>query len=203
MLSWIAVRSHAARRPLILVASLGAVIVSVLPSSQAARVAVAERVADPAPVVTPAPTPPPRFRPARIEIPAISVSAPIVAVGIDADGAMGTPSNGRDVAWWDGIETGAGNALFAGHRDWNRRPGSFYRLGELKPGDVVRVIGDTAVLEFRVEWLQQVGADAPAAEILGDAGRPVITLITCGGEFDRRVRHYKDRVVVRAGLLTA
>lgn len=150
---------------------------------------------------TPAPTPGPEIRPTRIGLPTLGVDAPIVAVGIDEDGAMGTPGTADEVAWWDGMPVGAGNALFAGHKDWNHRQGSFFRIADLKPGDAIRLDGEGGSLEFHVEWVRQLGGDEEAVQdILGDAGKPVVTLITCGGEFDRRIRHYKDRVVVRAVL---
>jgi LPXTG-site transpeptidase (sortase) family protein len=193
-------QSHAARRWAVGAASVAAATAAFVPVRTPAAPAV--RVAAPVatPVPTPSPSPVPVFRPVRLELPTLKVTAPIVSVGTDADGAMGTPKTAHEVAWWDGIMPGEGNALFAGHKDWNRRPGSFFRIGELKPGDPVVVQGDAVSLAFRVEWVKQVGGDSDGAEILGDAGHPVITLITCGGQFDRRIRHYKDRVVVRAVL---
>lgn len=160
-----------------------------------------------APVVTPAPTPPPTptpvpvFRPEAVAIPKLGVEAPIIPVGTEADGAMGTPSNARDVAWWEGMEVGRGNALLAAHRDWNGAQGSFWGLKSLVPGDEVRVWGQGQELTFKVAWVEQVDADIPAGDILGEQGAPVLTLITCGGVFDRRVRHYQDRVIARAVLV--
>lgn len=150
---------------------------------------------------TPTPTPVPLVRPERIVLPALDVDAPIVPVGTEEGGAMGTPGNGEDVAWWHGAEAGEGNALFAGHRDWKGARGSFYDLKDLEPGDEVHVVGDGEELTFTVEWVRQVDADTPEApDILTQTDEPVITLITCGGVFDRSIRHYTDRVVARAVL---
>ncbi|HVE92988.1 MAG TPA: class F sortase [Actinomycetota bacterium] len=193
------------RRPLVLVASVAALATPALPEPAARRTYA--RVASPVgaavtvtPPPAPTPTPVPEIVPTTIEMPSLAVSAPVVPVGIGPDGAMGTPGNAVDVAWWEGVPAGAGNALLAGHKDYNRRQGSFFRLKDLKPGDPVRVTGAQGVLEFKVEWVQQVSAEADAAEMLGDVGGPVLTLITCGGQFDRRIRHYRDRVVARAVL---
>lgn len=150
---------------------------------------------------TPAPTPGPLVRPERIVLPALGVDAPIVPVGVEEDGAMGTPGNGEDVAWWHGAEAGEGNALFAGHRDWKGAQGSFYDLKSLEPGDEIHVVGNGEELTFTVQWVRQVDAETPEApDILDQTDEPVITLITCGGVFDRSIRHYTDRVIARAVL---
>jgi sortase (surface protein transpeptidase) len=52
-----------------------------------------------------------------------------------------------------------------------------------------------------VVWKQLYDArSAPVEEITGSTDEPVITLITCGGEFDRTLRSYTGRWVVRAAL---
>jgi LPXTG-site transpeptidase (sortase) family protein len=158
-----------------------------------------------APVVAiaPTPTPVPVFIPSRIAIPALQVNAPIVPVGTESDGAMGTPKTATDVAWWQGMPAGRGNALFAGHSDWNGEPGTFQALGNLKPGDTVVVTGQGKSLTFRVTWVQLLSGGIDATSILGNQGAaPVVTLITCGGEFDTSIRHHLSRYVVR-GVLTA
>lgn len=163
------------------------------------------------PVVAPPLTPPPQptpvpvpvFVPESIDIPSIELAdAPIVPVGTEPDGAMGTPGNARDVAWWAGIRAGEGNALFAAHRDWKKEKGSFYSLSDLAEGDEVIVRGQGEELKFRIIWVEQVDADIDATEMLGDQGEPVVTLITCGGPFDRSIRHYEDRIVARGVLAT-
>jgi LPXTG-site transpeptidase (sortase) family protein len=157
-----------------------------------------------APVVAIAPTPAPVpvFVPSRIVVPALQVNAPIVPVGTQADGSMGTPSTAQDVAWWQGMPVGKGNALFAGHSDWNGEPGSFQALGNLKPGDTVIVTGQGQSLTFRVTWVQLLAGGIDATQILGPQGAPVVTLITCGGVFDTSIRHHLSRYVVR-GVLAA
>jgi LPXTG-site transpeptidase (sortase) family protein len=191
----------AVRRPVVVLASAAAVAASVLvPGPREAAVVAAAPQSPVVALATPAPTPVPVFRPERILLPVLGVEAPIVPVGVEADGAMGTPKSAHEVAWWDGMPAGAGNALLAGHKDWNRKQGSFFRLSELKAGDAITVAGEGRELTFYVLWVRQVPADAEAEEFLGDAGEPVITLITCGGRFNRSIRHYEDRVIARASL---
>src|SRR3990170_694782 len=157
-------RSHLAGRIAVGALSVAAAGVALLPPPPPAVVAGPAPAPTPLVQLAPTPVPVPAFRPLRIEIPALRVSAPVVPVGIDATGAMGTPRTAHEVAWWDGMAVGAGNALLAGHKDWNRRPGSFFRLSELRPGDAVVVLGEGGRLEFRVAWVRQVPGDAEAGE---------------------------------------
>ena len=152
--------------------------------------------------IAPTPAPVPVFVPARIVVPALQINAPIVPVGTQPDGSMGTPSTATDVAWWQGVPVGKGNALFAGHSDWNGEPGSFQELGNLKAGDTVIVTGQGRSLTFRVTWVQLLAGGIDATQILGPQGAPVVTLITCGGVFDTSIRHHLSRYVVR-GVLAA
>lgn len=144
--------------------------------------------------------------PEAIRIPAIDVVGPVVDVGLttlDKAGrtAMDVPTNARDIAWLRDIKIGEGNAQLAGHRDYKGRRGTFYNLGDLKPGDEIHidtVEGDSVT--YTVEWVKMFDANVDATELLSDQGRPVLTLITCGGTFNRATRHYEERYVVRAGL---
>jgi sortase (surface protein transpeptidase) len=183
------------RRAVTLGASAAAVAATVLTSPVPAAAPVKHLAA-----ATPAPTPVPVFVPVRIVVPALQVNAPIVPVGTEPDGSMGTPKTAYQVAWWQGVPVGAGNALFAGHSDWNGAPGSFQALGDLKPGDTVTVVGQARSLTFRVTWVQLLSGGIDATQILGPQGAPVVTLITCGGVFDTSIGHHLSRYVVRGVL---
>lgn len=193
--------SYPSRRVLVAAAAVLAALSSFLPAVTAGPGPVTGAAAPSAsPDVSPSPTPilVPVFNPTRIEVPSLGVNAPIIAVEVDEQGAMGTPATPYEVAWWDGISVGGGNAQLAGHRNWNGVQGAFAALETLKPGDVVNVYGERYQLGFRVQWVRQMARDADAAEVLGPTTLPALTMITCGGQFDRRIRHYKDRIVVRA-----
>ena len=76
----------------------------------------------------------------------------------------------------------------------------FYRLDELAPGDRVEVArSDGKAFDYRVVTVESHAKDAfPTARVYGPAPGPVLRLVTCGGEFDPRSRHYRDNVVVTA-----
>jgi LPXTG-site transpeptidase (sortase) family protein len=89
----------------------------------------------------------------------------------------------------------------AGHLDYyNYGPAVFYRLREARPGDEVRLLlvdGTTAL--YRVHNVTVYDeATAPVQEIVGPTDGEFVTLITCGGSFDRLSREYDKRVVLRA-----
>ncbi len=142
--------------------------------------------------------------PRRIRIPSIGVEAGFEYVGLTADGAMDIPKDPNEVAWYSlGPRPGEpGNAVIAGHVDWGGKTAVFWRLDDLKAGDVVQVVAvDERVYEFVVLWQRWYDAEAaPVAEVFAQSDANEITLITCGGVFDRKSRQYLSRLVVRAAL---
>lgn len=139
-----------------------------------------------------------------IEIPSIGARAPIVAVGLDAKGAMVTPRNARDVAWLDnGTFPGpTRNAVLAGHRNYSGRAGTFERLENVHPGDTVKVSMDGRTYTFSIVWVRTFDPNnAPVEELLGNTQADSLTMVTCGGSFNRRIGHYDKRVVARAELV--
>lgn len=146
--------------------------------------------------------------PQRIDIPGLGVQAPVVARGLDAQGAIDPPPYDQTgvVGWFaGGVEPGAaGTALMVGHVDTETRPAVFYKLSSVKPGDTVRVIRDDGkVAEFTVDDVQVVTRDHfDAQQAYGPrhTGRAELRLITCGGNFDRASRSYTANVIVSAYL---
>ena len=144
----------------------------------------------------------PTAAPATITIPAIGVQAPIVGVGLRADGAMQVPEPDQ-VGWYKlGPRPGAGGpAVLVGHVYYRRTgPAVFHRLRELRPGDEILVgrRGGTTT-RFLVGRLERHPKTAlPTRRIWTTARRPLLRLITCGGSFDRSTGHYRDNVVVYA-----
>lgn len=155
-----------------------------------------------APDADPAPRPDVVQDPARVRIPAIGVDAEVVHLGTTAEGALDVPSDPGVTGWWaDGVRPGRhGPAVIAGHVDWTDGPAVFFRLGELRPGDVVEVEGrDGHRLTFTVvEILEVPKEEFPTATVYGPTERPTLRLITCGGPFDRAGGHYLHNVVVTA-----
>jgi LPXTG-site transpeptidase (sortase) family protein len=140
--------------------------------------------------------------PARLSIPRIAVDAPISPVGLEQSGIMASPQEGHVVGWYElGPRPGEpSNAVLAGHVDWQQKLAVFFRLHELRAGDVIDVQSSLGTrYRYVVEGVTTYRNDAaPLVEIFGRTPGPVLTLITCGGEFDRVRREYLDRVVVRA-----
>ncbi|MGW1670497.1 class F sortase [Streptomyces sp. NPDC002324] len=147
-------------------------------------------------------------RPQRLDIPAMGVQAPVVARGLDRDGAIEPPSYGQPgvVGWYaGGARPGAtGAALFVGHVDTETRPAVFYKLSALSVGEKIRVTrSDGRIAEFTVDDVQVIGRDDFDAErVYGvrQSGRAELRLVTCGGTFDKATRTYTANVVVSAYL---
>jgi LPXTG-site transpeptidase (sortase) family protein len=135
-------------------------------------------------------------------IPSLGVEAPVEAVGQDPDGAMSSPTLPDDVAWYKlGPGMGVpGNVVFAGHINWEGRTRTFGFLDQLDKGDVIQVIDEQGRgFEYAVEsshWVRAEGA--PLDEIFAQPSEPIITLITCGGEYVASRREYLDRLIVKA-----
>ena len=115
---------------------------------------------------------------------------------------MATPTDPDDVAWYAGSPGMGvpGNVVLAAHVNWDNQLRPFGLLHTLGPGDAVQVIdADGRGFEYVVEsshWVRAEGA--PVEEIFAPTPDPVLTLITCGGEYVASRREYLDRLIVRA-----
>jgi hypothetical protein len=142
--------------------------------------------------------------PARLEIPAIGVSSPLVRLGLNPDGTMQVPADFQLAGWFTGgPQPGQlGPAVIAGHVDSRTGPAVFHRLHELRPGDEIRVVrADGQAVGFEVESLASYPKEALAAEqVFGATTAPALRLITCAGAFDRARRSYRDNLVVMARI---
>ncbi|MGW2030727.1 MULTISPECIES: class F sortase [Streptomyces] len=141
----------------------------------------------------------------RVRIPAIRVDAPVVQVGLDADGwvAAPPPENPGLAGWFTGaVSPGEkGTAVIVGHVDNKQGPAVFYGLGALKKGNQVEVLrqdGRTAVFEiYGVEVFEK--KNFPGDRVYGSKGAPELRVITCGGGFSKQ-NGYDGNVVVFARL---
>ncbi|MFF1961551.1 class F sortase [Streptomyces sp. NPDC058220] len=144
--------------------------------------------------------------PIRLRIPEITVDAPLIRLGLAADGSLDVPSpEDSDVAGWykDGTAPGAkGTAIVAGHVDNAQGPAVFYDLGSLKKGhrvEVTRRDGRTAV--FTVDAVEVYENTAfPDRKVYGAADRAELRVITCGGGFSKK-GGYQGNVVAFAHLI--
>ncbi|HEY6634356.1 MAG TPA: class F sortase [Acidimicrobiia bacterium] len=141
--------------------------------------------------------------PVRLVVDELGVDAPVQPHGVDSDGRMDVPNNIDDVGWYRfGPSPGdPGSAVLAAHVDLaGPGRGVFYDLGELEPGDEVEVRYDDETTARFVVTARAVyeKTELPLDVIFSREGPPVLTLVTCGGEFSRSARSYDSNVVVYA-----
>jgi hypothetical protein len=147
-----------------------------------------------------------RSTPTRISIPSIGVSAPIMQVGLESDGTIGTPPLANDnLAGWYGGGPAPGQlgpAVVVGHVDGPSGESVFYQLGKLKPGQTVQVdLANHHVAMFSIYSVEAYPKGKfPGDRVYDDYSRPGLRLITCGGQFVGGSTGYTDNVVVYASL---
>jgi sortase (surface protein transpeptidase) len=120
---------------------------------------------------------------------------------VDQAGVLKSPVDYARPGWYaGGIAPGeVGPAVIAGHVDSARGPAVFYRLRDLKPGDVVEVARGDQWVKFRVVASERHPKDQfPTDRVYRPTPVPELRLITCGGTFDRNRRSYEDNIVVYA-----
>jgi hypothetical protein len=142
--------------------------------------------------------------PIRVDLPQHAVTAPVVPIGLDAQGGLAVPDLPTTVGWWtpSALPGGsAGTTVLAGHVDSRVAGlGAFAVLRTVAVGDAVTVHGaDGRTVGYRVVARHEyVKARLPVADIFAAGGPPRLVLITCGGAFDTTTRNYEDNVVVYA-----
>ncbi len=154
----------------------------------------------PTPQATPTGTP----VPVRVRIPDIDVAAKVLPVGLDKAGAVAIPEDIMKVGWYElGVAPGAdqGSAVLVAHRDGVvQGHGVFYDLGTLSVGDKVFVIDSSGTRQkYRVVARESISKKRlPLEELFAIDGPPRLTLISCGGYYDKDNGGYQDNVVVTA-----
>lgn len=175
-------------------------------------VVVARSASSPPPVDVAAPAPPepspppvpaaPAGDPLHVRIPAIGVVASLVRLGLNPDRTLEVPDY-EEAGWYTGASRPGdpGPSVIAAHVDSTTGPSVFYRLRELKPGDVVHVdYRGGASVTFAVNRSESFHkASFPTAQVYSATAGPELRLITCDGTFDRRTRSYRSNLVVWAG----
>jgi len=143
--------------------------------------------------------------PTRLIIPALNINANVQDVGLTAAGAMGTPNNFTDVAWYKlGPEPGQlGSAVIDGHVDNGLSlAGVFKHLVDIKVGDDVYVQEeDGSKLHFTVTDVETYPYEnAPNEQIFEQTDAARLNLITCEGVWVPAGRTYDHRLVVYTEL---
>jgi len=148
-----------------------------------------------------------RSAPAKLIIPTIGVSTPIITVGVQRNGRMAVPpmSEADKAAWFrhGPVPGESGAAVIVGHVDSTSGPAVFYRIKELEAGDLITVMRkDGELVRFKVSSIVTVSkAKFPAEKVYELTDRSVLRLISCGGRFDQESQTYTENVIVYAKLI--
>jgi hypothetical protein len=152
----------------------------------------------------------PRSVPVSVAIPAIGVNSRLLRLGVNADGSIQVPplaTSANQAAWYKYSATPGqiGSAVIEGHLDSDQGPAVFFRLGALRPGDIVEVtLADRVTAVFRVTGVREYAKSRfPAKAIYGVTNYAALRLITCGGAFDDTTGHYLSSTVVFASLASS
>ena len=124
------------------------------------RTVVAQATASPVDTSRPARPARPVATPVRVQIPSIGIDAPLIRLGLDAKGALEVPERFDVAGWWSGGSKPGerGPAVIAGHVDSKTGPAVFYKLGQLRRGDVVTVRRrDGSSVRFTVQGSARYG----------------------------------------------
>ncbi len=154
----------------------------------------------------------------RMVIDKFGVNAPLSYKKVSDDGVMPNPTGPDDVAYYDfstwaglgGTPGSGGNSIFSGHVDSGRvacKNGTvpppctavFWDINRLRVGDEIKVVLAGREYLYRVVSNQPLPADTTDwNKVVASTAQESITLITCGGDFNRDTRQYTDRQVVVA-----
>jgi hypothetical protein len=140
--------------------------------------------------------------PARREMPAIGVDAPLIPLGLDRTGALQVPRRFDVAGWWTGgARPGErGPAVIVGHVDSRTGPAVSFRLRSLRRGERIMVERrDGSRLRSTVRGLEHCAKRRfPARCVHRPTRRLELRLITCSGAFDYSTGHYLHNTVVYA-----
>ena len=145
--------------------------------------------------------------PKYLKIDKLGVNARVLQTGVTTSGALGTPPNIYDTAWYTGSAqpgqpASQGAVLIDGHVHGPTLPGVFMNLKNLSPGDNLQITrGDNTVFNYVVVKVQNYDANGlDMKNLLSsiDPSKPGLNLITCGGPFDKQSGQYTQRTVVFA-----
>jgi hypothetical protein len=141
--------------------------------------------------------------PVKVSIAGLGVRARIVPVGVvRLQGTMEVPRDIRLVGWYQfGPSPGEpGSAILIGHVDSRAQGrGAFFGLAHLRIGATILVESENGKRStFSVVARRSYPKDRLPLRVFDRTGPPTLTLVTCGGYFDERTRHYADNIVIFA-----
>jgi LPXTG-site transpeptidase (sortase) family protein len=116
---------------------------------------------------------------------------------------LGVSADIHRTGWWaDGAQPGdkSGAVLIAGHVDSARAgAGAFFRVKDARGGEKITLAtaGGRTFTYKVVSVRSYLKADLPTS-VWSRKGAPRLVLVTCGGPFDTKTRHYRDNIVLTA-----
>jgi len=114
------------------------------------------------------------------------------------------PPDVATLGWYQygaGLNASAGSIVIVGHVDgYKQGQGALFNLRNVPAGAEIVVTGaDGQNRTYQVVARERfVKKSLPSDRAFGQQGALRLTLITCGGPFDRRTRSYVDNIVVTA-----
>lgn len=142
--------------------------------------------------------------PVRVDVPSLNIDARVIPVGLNAKRGVDVPEDINIVGWYElGVspQHQFGSAAFVGHRDGQGgAAGVFLNIGELQVGETVTVTNrDGREISYRVSRVELVSKERfpiEAERFFAESGPARLTLITCGGSYDRSRGGYQANIVV-------
>lgn len=143
--------------------------------------------------------------PVRLVVAALRLNIAVKPVGVDPKtGEFDVPEKVSTAGWYrygPGLGADAGSVVIAGHVDTvTDGAGQLIRLAEIRRGTRITVRGaDGSTHVFRVVSRRAFPkSKAPYSRLFAREGAPRLTLVTCGGAFDRETGSYRENIVVTA-----
>ncbi len=137
-------------------------------------------------------------------VPSIDLLAPMIDIEMNEDGVLSPPADVSTVGWWQrSAEPGArtGQTVITGHTV-HAGGGVMNELGDLVPGDVVRIRDEGEVIEYRVTDNQTLSTEEVAenAQMLFGQGHEEgrLVLVTCTDWVDG---DYLSNIIVVADVV--
>jgi hypothetical protein len=146
----------------------------------------------------------PKSAPAHLRVPAVEIDTSVDTVGKNPNGTLEVPEDYKIAGWYRfGPTPGEqGPSIMVGHVDNHKGLGVFWRLRELKPGQIIEVKRkDGKIAKFKVGSVKQFPQNSfPTEQVYGNIDHAGLRLITCGGNFSYITQRYSENTVVFASL---
>jgi sortase (surface protein transpeptidase) len=128
----------------------------------------------------------------------------VIRLGLNPDRTIEVPKNFAHTGWFrPGPEPGEqGAAVILGHFDSRSGPAVFFRLRELRAGDVIRVHPqDGSTVRFVARSMLRVAKNRfPTKRVYARTSQPTLRLVTCAGRLNASTGHHDDNYIVFASI---